>query len=70
MHMTHEDEGNEFSKKHDDTKKMVDTYHGLANARHAFGEHGGVNMSIEASATFIVMELETMGRMFSEELGP
>lgn len=42
----------------------------LANARHEFGEHGGVNMSIEASATFTVMEAETMRRMFSGELGP
>lgn len=42
----------------------------LANARHEFGEHGGVNMSIEASATFTVMEPETMRRMFSGELGP
>lgn len=41
----------------------------LANARHEFGEHGGVNMSIEASATFTVMEPETMRRMFSGELG-
>lgn len=42
----------------------------LANARHEFGEHGGVNMSIEASATFTVMEPETMRRMFTGELGP
>ncbi|KAL8138898.1 hypothetical protein V2J09_004899 [Rumex salicifolius] len=42
----------------------------LANARHEFGEHGGVNMSIEASATFTVMEPETMGRLFSGDLGP
>ncbi|GAB4858100.1 hypothetical protein Ancab_016002 [Ancistrocladus abbreviatus] len=42
----------------------------LANARHEFGEHGGVNMSIEASATFTVMEPETMRRLFSGELGP
>ncbi|XP_022893781.1 methionine gamma-lyase-like [Olea europaea var. sylvestris] len=42
----------------------------LSNARHEFGEHGGVNMSIEASATFTVMEPETMRRMFSGELGP
>ncbi|CAI9099730.1 OLC1v1036593C1 [Oldenlandia corymbosa var. corymbosa] len=42
----------------------------LANARHEFGEHGGVNMSIEASATFTVMEPDTMRRMFSGELGP
>ncbi|KAL9227779.1 hypothetical protein vseg_003430 [Gypsophila vaccaria] len=42
----------------------------LASVRHEFGEHGGVNMSIEASATFTVMEPETMGRLFSGELGP
>uniref|UniRef100_A0A7N0VJ35 Uncharacterized protein n=1 Tax=Kalanchoe fedtschenkoi TaxID=63787 RepID=A0A7N0VJ35_KALFE len=42
----------------------------LASARHEFGEHGGVNMSIEASATFTVMEPETMQRMFAGELGP
>ncbi|KAG6396885.1 hypothetical protein SASPL_143043 [Salvia splendens] len=42
----------------------------LANSRHEFGEHGGVNMSIEASATFTVMEPETMRRMFTGELGP
>lgn len=42
----------------------------LASVRHEFGEHGGVNMSIEASATFTVMEPETMSRMFSGELGP
>ncbi|KAM7259659.1 hypothetical protein ACFE04_015400 [Oxalis oulophora] len=41
----------------------------LASARHEFGEHGGVNMSIEASATFTVMEPETMRRMFTGELG-
>ncbi|KAA8526092.1 hypothetical protein F0562_007808 [Nyssa sinensis] len=42
----------------------------LASSRHEFGEHGGVNMSIEASATFTVMEPETMRRMFAGELGP
>ncbi|KAJ6820339.1 putative methionine gamma-lyase [Iris pallida] len=55
--------------------KMTTTKHGdpaqaLASARHEFGEHGGVNMSIEASATFTVMEADTMRRMFSGELGP
>ncbi|XP_019428651.1 PREDICTED: methionine gamma-lyase-like [Lupinus angustifolius] len=48
----------------------IDPAVSLANARHEFGEHGGVNMSIEASATFTVMEPETMRRMFSGELGP
>ncbi|KAA3454846.1 methionine gamma-lyase-like [Gossypium australe] len=42
----------------------------LASLRHEFGEHGGINMSIEASATFTVMEPETMRRMFTGELGP
>ncbi|XP_013606884.1 PREDICTED: methionine gamma-lyase [Brassica oleracea var. oleracea] len=42
----------------------------LASIRHEFGEHGGVNMSIEASATFTVMEPDTMRRMFAGELGP
>uniref|UniRef100_A0A7N0TCY5 Methionine gamma-lyase n=1 Tax=Kalanchoe fedtschenkoi TaxID=63787 RepID=A0A7N0TCY5_KALFE len=42
----------------------------IAESRHDFGEHGGVNMSIEASATFTVMDPETMGRVFAGELGP
>nr|XP_016478162.1 PREDICTED: methionine gamma-lyase-like [Nicotiana tabacum] len=42
----------------------------LADIRHEFGEHGGVNMSIEASATFTVMDPETLSRMFAGELGP
>uniref|UniRef100_M1A5A4 Cystathionine gamma-synthase n=2 Tax=Solanum tuberosum TaxID=4113 RepID=M1A5A4_SOLTU len=42
----------------------------LANVRHEFGEHGGVNMSIEASITFTVMEPENLSRMFAGELGP
>ncbi|CAI9274620.1 unnamed protein product [Lactuca saligna] len=57
------------------TKKLPaatfeDPVSALANARHEFGEHGGVNMSIEASATFTVMEPETLSRMFTGELGP
>lgn len=36
----------------------------LAEARHEFGEHGGVNMSIEASTTFTVMEPGTMPDLF------
>ncbi|KAK8617434.1 hypothetical protein V6N13_080350 [Hibiscus sabdariffa] len=42
----------------------------LANAHHEFGEHGGVNMSIEASNTFTVTEPKTMCLMFAGELGP
>lgn len=48
----------------------VDPAAALASIRHEFGEHGGVNMSIEASATFTVMEPDTMRRMFAGELGP
>jgi methionine-gamma-lyase len=36
----------------------------LANTRHEFGEHGGVNMSIEASTTFTVMQPGTMPELF------
>jgi len=36
----------------------------LAHLRHEFGEHGGVNMSIEASSTFTVMEPGTIPAMF------
>lgn len=42
----------------------------LASLRHEFGEHGGVNMSIENSATFTVMSPETMAKIFKGEVGP
>lgn len=42
----------------------------LAHLRHEFGEHGGVNMSIEASSTFTVMEPGTMPEMFQGLKGP
>ncbi|KAJ8632383.1 hypothetical protein MRB53_025719 [Persea americana] len=51
-------------------RRPCDPAQALATARHEFGEHGGVNMSIEASATFTVMEPDTMRRMFTGELGP
>ena len=50
--------------------KWMDPAQRLANVRHEFGEHGGVNMSIEASSTFTVMEPETMGKLFAGQLGP
>ncbi|CAN1139061.1 Methionine gamma-lyase [Linum perenne] len=57
-----------------DHQELADMTHdpetALGSVRHEFGEHGGVNMSIEASATFTVLEAETMGRMFAGELGP
>ncbi len=37
----------------------------LAEVRHEFGEHGGVNMSVEASTTFTVMKPGTMPELFA-----
>lgn len=42
----------------------------LAAMRHEFGEHGGVNMSIEASTTFTVMQAGTLPEMFQGRLSP
>jgi len=42
----------------------------MANARHEFGEHGGVNMSVEASTTFTVLHSNTMPEIFGGEKGP
>lgn len=42
----------------------------LANLRHEFGEHGGVNMSIEASTTFTVLRARQLPEMFQGKLGP
>jgi len=42
----------------------------LANNRHEFGEHGGVNMSVEASTTFTVMKSGTMPEIFHGDKGP
>ncbi|MDJ0749602.1 MAG: aminotransferase class I/II-fold pyridoxal phosphate-dependent enzyme [Woeseiaceae bacterium] len=42
----------------------------LAHLRHEFGEHGGVNMSVEASSTFTVIDPETMPEMFQGRAGP
>jgi len=47
-----------------------DPLESLADIRHEFGEHGGVNMSIEASTTFTVMKARTMPEMFRGRLGP
>ena len=41
-----------------------DPIEALAELRHEFGEHGGVNMSIEASTTFTVMDPDTMPALF------
>jgi methionine-gamma-lyase len=42
-----------------------DPVRALAAARHTFGEHGGVNRSIEASTTFTVMAAATMPELFT-----
>jgi len=53
--------------KHPTPKNPVET---LANTRHEFGEHGGVNMSIEASTTFTAMHPDVLADMFHGEKGP
>ncbi len=42
----------------------------LARAKHEFGEHGGVNMSVEASTTFAVHQAATMPEIFEGRRGP
>ena len=42
----------------------------MANTRHEFGEHGGVNMSVEASTTFTVMHSDIMPEIFGGKKGP
>ena len=50
--------------------QTFDPISALAQARHEFGEHGGVNMSIEASTTFTVLAAEKMPAIFSGRYGP
>ncbi|MCA8960020.1 MAG: aminotransferase class I/II-fold pyridoxal phosphate-dependent enzyme [Planctomycetes bacterium] len=47
-----------------------DPLESFADMRHEFGEHGGVNMSIEASTTFTVMQAEMMPAIFQGQAGP
>ncbi len=42
----------------------------MARVRHEFGEHGGVNMCIEASTAFTVMDPHTMPELFHGDKGP
>jgi methionine-gamma-lyase len=53
--------------RHPKPKNPVET---LANTRHEFGEHGGVNMSIEASTTFTAMHPDILADMFHGDKGP
>jgi methionine-gamma-lyase len=47
-----------------------DPVESLADLRHEFGEHGGVNMSVEASTTFTVMDPGTIPEIFEGGKGP
>jgi len=50
--------------------RKFDPIQSFANLRHEFGEHGGVNMSVEASTTFTVINPTTMPEIFQGNLGP
>jgi len=50
--------------------KAFDPLEAMAESRHEFGEHGGVNMCIEASTTFTVLEADTLPHIFHGEQGP
>ncbi len=41
-----------------------DPVEAMASCRHEFGEHGGVNMSVEVSTTFTVMNASTLPDLF------
>jgi len=47
-----------------------DPMQSIAAIRHEFGEHGGVNMSVEVSTAFTVMQASTMPDIFHGLLGP
>ena len=51
-------------------RPRFDPAESLADLRHEFGEHGGVNMSIEASTTFTVLQPELLPKLFQGHLGP
>lgn len=50
--------------------KRFNPIESMANARHEFGEHGGVNMCIESSTTFTVLKANEMPALFLGEAGP
>jgi methionine-gamma-lyase len=50
--------------------ELFDPIEAMAAARHEFGEHGGVNLSVEASSTFTVLRPETMPALFRGRRGP
>jgi methionine-gamma-lyase len=50
--------------------KNFDPIESFASMRHEFGEHGGVNMSVETSTAFTVMNAETLPELFQGRGGP
>ena len=50
--------------------KDFDPIESFADMRHEFGEHGGVNMSIETSTTFTVLNAATLPDIFQGRMGP
>jgi methionine-gamma-lyase len=54
----------------DPVPAQFDPVEAMARARHEFGEHGGVNLSIEASTTFTVMHADVMPEIFQGRRGP
>lgn len=50
--------------------KKFNPVENLAAMRHEFGEHGGVNMSVESSSTFTVLKSGTMPDIFAGKVGP
>lgn len=49
---------------------MYNPEQALVNVKREFGEHGGVVPSVDRSATFTVMESQTMPEIFNGEKGP
>jgi len=50
--------------------QTFDPVRALASARHEFGEHGGVNLSVERSTTFTVLAADLMPEIFAGRYGP
>jgi methionine-gamma-lyase len=59
-----------MSQSPDSRPFRFDPQESLADMRHEFGEHGGVNMSIEASTTFTVLRADQLPQLFKGQLGP
>jgi len=54
----------------ENSNKSYNALEALAHARREFGEHGGVNLSIEASTTFTVLDPDHLPEIFRGERGP